>query len=31
MKLAKKEKVEINSSSLINIAYGEWCLDKIKD
>lgn len=31
LKLAKKEKVEINSSSLINIAYGEWCLDKIKD
>ena len=23
--------MDINSSSLINIAYGEWCLDKVKD
>jgi hypothetical protein len=31
LKLAKKEKVEINSKSLINISFGEWCLDKVKD
>lgn len=31
LKLAKKEKVEINSKSLINIAFGDWCLDKVKD
>jgi hypothetical protein len=31
LKLAKKEKVEINSTSLINISFGEWCLDKVKD
>ena len=30
LKLAKKEKVDINSSSLINIAQGDWFLDKVK-
>lgn len=30
LKLAKKEKVDINSSSLINIALGDWFLDKVK-
>lgn len=31
LKLAKKEKVDINSKSLINIALDDWCLDKVKD
>jgi hypothetical protein len=31
LKLAKKEKADINSSSLINIACGDWFLDKVKD
>jgi hypothetical protein len=31
LKLAKKEKADINSGSLINICYNDWCLDKIKD
>ena len=31
LKLAKKEKAEINSFSLINICYQDWCLDKAKD
>lgn len=31
LKLAKKEKVDINSKSLINICLNQWCLDKVKD
>ena len=31
LKLAKKEVAEINSDSLINICYQDWCLDKAKD
>ena len=30
LKLAKKEKADINSDSYINICYNDWCLDKIK-
>jgi hypothetical protein len=31
LRLAKKEKADINSGSLINICHGEWCLDKLKE